>query len=160
MTALGLGFAPHLPLRRHAVSSRANPYPNRKRNSCMFPRERLALITTLARRAMGPSAYAALAAHRHNGAGSSHHHTTTELARWSILNKQLPPVDAIKAIHVYDFDNTRKTPRNLEPRSKLPPSPTCTANSGRPRQSSRRPSPIQRSGTDQPSDSSRIPIHL
>ncbi|KAK0750460.1 hypothetical protein B0T18DRAFT_320829 [Schizothecium vesticola] len=76
----------------------------------MLPTARLALITTLPRRAMGPSAYAALAAHRHNGGGSSHH-TTTELARWSILNKQLPPVDAIKAIHVYDFDNTLfKTP--------------------------------------------------
>jgi hypothetical protein len=71
---------------------------------------------------MGPSAYAALAAHRHAGAGSSHH-TTTELARWSILNKQLPPVDAIKAIHVYDFDNTRKTPRNLEPGFKPAPFP-------------------------------------
>ncbi|KAK6086923.1 tat pathway signal sequence [Seiridium cupressi] len=38
-------------------------------------------------------------------------HTVTALGRWSILNKQLPPVDEIKAIHVYDFDNTLfKTP--------------------------------------------------
>ncbi|KAH8668921.1 hypothetical protein BX600DRAFT_435433 [Xylariales sp. PMI_506] len=38
-------------------------------------------------------------------------HTVTSLGRWSILNKQLPAVESIKAIHVYDFDNTLfKTP--------------------------------------------------
>lgn len=38
-------------------------------------------------------------------------HTVTALGRWSIINKQLPPVESIKAIHVYDFDNTLfKTP--------------------------------------------------
>ncbi|KAI0123705.1 hypothetical protein BJ170DRAFT_640105 [Xylariales sp. AK1849] len=38
-------------------------------------------------------------------------HTVTALGRWSILNKQLPAVDTIKSIHVYDFDNTLfKTP--------------------------------------------------
>ncbi|KAK8050140.1 hypothetical protein PG994_011870 [Apiospora phragmitis] len=38
-------------------------------------------------------------------------HTVTALSRWSILDKKLPPVEQIKAIHVYDFDNTLfKTP--------------------------------------------------
>lgn len=64
---------------------------------------RLTRITNLPRRAMG-SAYAAYAAQN----GSAGQHTVTALGRWSILNKQLPPVDSIKAIHVYDFDNTRR----------------------------------------------------
>ncbi|KAL2024760.1 hypothetical protein VTK56DRAFT_5581 [Thermocarpiscus australiensis] len=59
---------------------------------------------------MGSTAYAVY------GNSSSHlhsngPHTVTALSRWSILNKQLPAVDKIKAIHVYDFDNTLfKTP--------------------------------------------------
>ncbi|TDZ28590.1 Uncharacterized protein C8035_v007416 [Colletotrichum spinosum] len=32
--------------------------------------------------------------------------TTTALSRWSIANKQLPPFDKIKTLHIYDFDNT------------------------------------------------------
>ncbi|ORY68311.1 uncharacterized protein BCR38DRAFT_295916, partial [Pseudomassariella vexata] len=44
-------------------------------------------------------------------------YTPTALSRWSILSKQLPPVNQIKTIHVYDFDNTLfKTPL---PNSKL-----------------------------------------
>lgn len=34
--------------------------------------------------------------------------TVTALKRWSCQDKTLPPVDAIKAIHIYDFDNTRE----------------------------------------------------
>jgi hypothetical protein len=34
--------------------------------------------------------------------------TVTALKRWSCSDSQLPPVDAIRAVHVYDFDNTRK----------------------------------------------------
>ncbi|GAP85171.2 putative tat pathway signal sequence protein [Rosellinia necatrix] len=33
-------------------------------------------------------------------------HTVTALSRWSILSSQLPAVDKINTIHVYDFDNT------------------------------------------------------
>ncbi|KAL2705823.1 hypothetical protein AAEP93_001073 [Penicillium crustosum] len=33
-------------------------------------------------------------------------HTITSLRRWSIVNKELPAVSQIRAIHVYDFDNT------------------------------------------------------
>ncbi|PPJ59276.1 hypothetical protein CBER1_04255 [Cercospora berteroae] len=33
-------------------------------------------------------------------------HTPTALKRWSCQDRQLPSVDKIKAIHVYDFDNT------------------------------------------------------
>ncbi|KAJ5668167.1 uncharacterized protein N7477_006737 [Penicillium maclennaniae] len=33
-------------------------------------------------------------------------YTTTSLKRWSVLNKELPSVSQIRAIHVYDFDNT------------------------------------------------------
>lgn len=44
-----------------------------------------------------------------NGSGaSSAPMTITALSRWSITSNQLPAVDKIKAIHVYDFDNTRK----------------------------------------------------
>lgn len=53
---------------------------------------------------MGSTAYAAY----NNGAANANSpHTVTALGRWSILNKQLPAVGKIKAIHVYDFDNTR-----------------------------------------------------
>ncbi|XXH01404.1 translation initiation factor eIF-2B epsilon subunit, GEF [Hypoxylon texense] len=42
---------------------------------------------------------------------ATHGFTLTALSRWSILDKKLPPVEKIKAIHVYDFDNTLfKTP--------------------------------------------------
>lgn len=36
------------------------------------------------------------------------HHTLTGLKRWRCNHedKELPPVSAVKAIHVYDFDNT------------------------------------------------------
>ena len=43
-----------------------------------------------------------------NGAFPRQHHTTTALGRWSIVNRPLPPVDQIKHLHVYDFDNTRE----------------------------------------------------
>ncbi|QSZ31461.1 hypothetical protein DSL72_001026 [Monilinia vaccinii-corymbosi] len=38
--------------------------------------------------------------------GVSNQYTTTALNRWSVADKQLPSVDKIKALHVYDFDNT------------------------------------------------------
>lgn len=34
--------------------------------------------------------------------------SVTTLQKWSCGDKQLPEVDQIKAIHIYDFDNTRK----------------------------------------------------
>ncbi|PSR92331.1 hypothetical protein BD289DRAFT_364607 [Coniella lustricola] len=37
--------------------------------------------------------------------------TPTAMGRWSVASKKLPPVDQIKALHIYDFDNTLfKTP--------------------------------------------------
>ncbi|KAJ5780571.1 hypothetical protein N7457_005731 [Penicillium paradoxum] len=46
----------------------------------------------------------------HTGSGihASHRppHTITSLRRWSIVNKELPAISQIRAIHVYDFDNT------------------------------------------------------
>ncbi|KAL9603678.1 MAG: hypothetical protein Q9219_000997 [cf. Caloplaca sp. 3 TL-2023] len=33
-------------------------------------------------------------------------YTTTGLKRWSCIARELPPVSQVKAIHVYDFDNT------------------------------------------------------
>ncbi|KOS17512.1 Uncharacterized protein ESCO_002623 [Escovopsis weberi] len=46
-----------------------------------------------------------------HGAGKQSEFTVTALGRWSILNRQLPAVEKIKALHVYDFDNTLfKTP--------------------------------------------------
>ncbi|GJC77596.1 tat pathway signal sequence [Colletotrichum tofieldiae] len=41
---------------------------------------------------------------------SSSSATTTALSRWSIATKQLPAVDKIKSLHIYDFDNTRMNP--------------------------------------------------
>ncbi|KAE8351254.1 hypothetical protein BDV28DRAFT_158920 [Aspergillus coremiiformis] len=41
--------------------------------------------------------------HDHQRASSR---TITGLRRWSIVNRDLPPVSQVKAIHVYDFDNT------------------------------------------------------
>lgn len=37
------------------------------------------------------------------------HLTPTAMGRWSVSSKQLPPVDQIKALHIYDFDNTRES---------------------------------------------------
>ncbi|KAK3384800.1 hypothetical protein B0H63DRAFT_395222 [Podospora didyma] len=61
---------------------------------------------------MGSTAFAAYAAQNSAANGTADGlKTVTALGRWSILNKQLPAVDKIKAIHVYDFDNTLfKTP--------------------------------------------------
>ncbi|KAK4156825.1 hypothetical protein C8A00DRAFT_30262 [Chaetomidium leptoderma] len=57
---------------------------------------------------MGSTAYAA---YNNGAANAGSAHTVTAMGRWSVLNKQLPPADQIKAIHVYDFDNTLfKTP--------------------------------------------------
>lgn len=65
----------------------------------------------LVRRVMGSTAYAA---YRNGLAGTSSAPTVTAMGRWSVLDKQLPPADKIKAIHVYDFDNTR-TARHVLP---------------------------------------------
>ncbi|OAA81828.1 hypothetical protein LEL_01373 [Akanthomyces lecanii RCEF 1005] len=49
----------------------------------------------------------------YNGAGSKKRgqFTVTALGRWSSINKALPAVDTISALHIYDFDNTLfKTP--------------------------------------------------
>lgn len=39
--------------------------------------------------------------------GKPTYHTITALKRWSCDDRDLPAVNAIKAVHVYDFDNTR-----------------------------------------------------
>lgn len=39
--------------------------------------------------------------------GKPIYHTVTALKRWSCDDRDLPAVNAVKAIHVYDFDNTR-----------------------------------------------------
>lgn len=36
-------------------------------------------------------------------------HTVTALKRWSCQDSQLPEISQIRAIHIYDFDNTRKS---------------------------------------------------
>ncbi|KAG6261505.1 hypothetical protein E4U48_007711 [Claviceps purpurea] len=40
------------------------------------------------------------------GASNAPPHTVTTMSRWSLLAKTLPAVHEIKALHVYDFDNT------------------------------------------------------
>lgn len=78
------------------------------------------------RRAMPPT-YAGAAAGHHNNRGQQQNSnnnnnnyaqaqtaqtqmplTPTAMSRWSVSSNQLPPVDQIKALHVYDFDNTRE----------------------------------------------------
>jgi hypothetical protein len=39
--------------------------------------------------------------------GKAMYHTVTALKRWSCDDKELPPVGSVKAIHIFDFDNTR-----------------------------------------------------
>jgi len=63
--------------------------------------------SSLTRQAMGATAYAA---YKNGAAIANSAHTVTAMGRWSVLDKQLPPIDRIKAIHVYDFDNTRTLP--------------------------------------------------
>jgi len=41
-----------------------------------------------------------------NGHSASHAYTVTNLKRWSCDDKQLPSVQSIRSIHIYDFDNT------------------------------------------------------
>ncbi|RAL12347.1 rRNA 2'-O-methyltransferase fibrillarin-like protein [Aspergillus homomorphus CBS 101889] len=41
-----------------------------------------------------------------NHAHAAPSRTITSLRRWSIVNKELPAVPQVRAIHVYDFDNT------------------------------------------------------
>jgi hypothetical protein len=97
-------------------------------------------ISNLARKVMGSTAYAAY----NNGAASSaaSAHTVTAMGRWSILGKQLPAAHAIKAIHVYDFDNTRAllrisaslrlfADRPAAPQSSRPRSPTPSSGTAR-----------------------------
>ncbi|KFH40919.1 hypothetical protein ACRE_083750 [Hapsidospora chrysogenum ATCC 11550] len=69
----------------------------------------MASAFSVVRGAANTGSYSA-AAGASNGPDSSHF-TLTALSRWSILNKQLPPVDKIRVLHIYDFDNTLfKTP--------------------------------------------------
>lgn len=55
------------------------------------------MLTTSTRPAAGPN-------------GKPSYHTVTALKRWSCDDKDLPAVSDIRAIHVYDFDNTRMAP--------------------------------------------------
>jgi hypothetical protein len=100
----GLGFAPLFSLALDNCNKLLTPTSTA---IFMLLATRLTRISSLPRRKMVQTAFAALAAP--TGPADSQH-TPTAMGRWSILNKPLPAVDKIKAIHVYDFDNTRKTP--------------------------------------------------
>ncbi len=79
---------------------------------------RTLLSSSLSRRVMASSSfYNGIqngSANGHNNGNrdrnTSNHRTLTALSRWSILGRQLPAVETINTIHVYDFDNTCKTP--------------------------------------------------
>lgn len=70
---------------------------------------------------MHPAPYTGTAAAHFRGHQHNNHHaqaqtpsqllplTPTAMGRWSVSSSQLPPVDLIKALHVYDFDNTRES---------------------------------------------------
>lgn len=66
------------------------------------------------------SAYAQLSQNGLTKGPAQSSYTITGLSRWSVINKQLPPVDQIKSLHIYDFDNTREWTE--PPRSFRPPS--------------------------------------
>ncbi|KAF5861612.1 hypothetical protein ETB97_012778 [Aspergillus alliaceus] len=66
---------------------------------------------TSARAVLSKNYAAAMARGQANGSLAQDHQrspsrTITGLRRWSIVNRDLPPVSQVKAIHVYDFDNT------------------------------------------------------
>lgn len=63
-----------------------------------------------------PPNYAGAMPAQQNGNGNNQpaHLTPTAMGRWSVSSKQLPPVDQIKALHIYDFDNTREDTVNAQ----------------------------------------------
>ncbi|OAQ96532.1 hypothetical protein LLEC1_03084 [Akanthomyces lecanii] len=72
----------------------------------------IAALACSRRQLSSPRAMASAFGH-YNGAGSQKRgqFTVTALGRWSSINKTLPAVNSISALHVYDFDNTLfKTP--------------------------------------------------
>lgn len=67
--------------------------------------------TAVVRSMSARSYYAQQAANTQKAVSAPVAHKVTALKRWSILNKRLPAKEDIKAIHIYDFDNTLfKTP--------------------------------------------------
>jgi hypothetical protein len=69
------------------------------------------------------SSAASMARGKANGNGFLNHansnqlisRTITGLKRWSIINRDLPVVSQVRAIHVYDFDNTCESSRSQLP---------------------------------------------
>ncbi|KAF7562419.1 hypothetical protein G7046_g1690 [Stylonectria norvegica] len=99
------GSSPQLRRNPSQISTSTSSSTSSQLLTCMLaarPRTPSLLLSAMA------SAYSV-----HHGAAntSSAHFTVTALGRWSVANKQLPGVDKIKSLHVYDFDNTLfKTP--------------------------------------------------
>jgi len=82
--------------------------------------------------------------------------TVTALKRWSCSDTQLPPVDAIRAIHIYDFDNTRKFDSSgLAYTSIQYIGQSIQQGTDNDAQSSRHPYPTNRSGPPPPSATSK-----
>ncbi|KAF5011541.1 hypothetical protein FDECE_2352 [Fusarium decemcellulare] len=85
------------------------PQPRHPPPSCMLAAT--ARLRSLSVSSGSPGAMASAYSAYHGPAAAASQFTITALGRWSILNHPLPAVDKIKALHVYDFDNTLfKTP--------------------------------------------------
>ncbi|CAM1503791.1 Fc.00g013820.m01.CDS01 [Cosmosporella sp. VM-42] len=95
--------------RGFSVLRASNPCQNSTTTSSPLPFH--CMLAARLRSPSLPSSAMASAYSVHHGAANGSSFTVTALNRWSVANKQLPAVDKIKSLHVYDFDNTLfKTP--------------------------------------------------
>ncbi|KAL7905673.1 hypothetical protein GGI35DRAFT_131968 [Trichoderma velutinum] len=78
---------------------------SRQQTHCILQSRSITVAARLRRLSSSLSSAMASAYSAYHGAKSSQF-TVTALGRWSILTKQLPAVDKVRVLHVYDFDNT------------------------------------------------------
>lgn len=75
---------------------------NNATNAFPTPAEAAVVSTSASAAGMGSSSS------RDSGLISPESCTPTALGRWSLLNHKLPEANAVRSIHIYDFDNTRE----------------------------------------------------
>jgi hypothetical protein len=74
----------------------------------MLLAQRTASIHSTARRLLPAMQATSTRPHVAGPSGKAVYHTVTALKRWSCDDKELPPMADVKAIHIFDFDNTRE----------------------------------------------------
>ncbi|KAH6606207.1 hypothetical protein Trco_005360 [Trichoderma cornu-damae] len=99
------------PIRDHQPQAQ-HPRPGGSIATSICPRQTLSVAAARLRGlSASPSSAMESAYSAYHGAPKSSQFTVTALGRWSILTRQLPAVDKVRVLHVYDFDNTLfKTP--------------------------------------------------